>query len=259
MIFTRAIFLSLALTAAAPAAEPPYSPAPSPPTGQCEKEGRPGVVYVIGGVGGAISPLYVSAHWALPRAGVEHELRDFSWTHGTGRILCDLQDLCHLMAKAGELADAVREVKQHDPTTPVYFLAHSGGCGVALAAAGMLPPATVERIVLLSAAVSPTLDLRPALRATRCEIVSFYSALDVLWLGLGARLCGTTDRVYCFAAGHTGFVVPEGLDEESCQLYRRLVQVPWCVEDLCELNIGAHHSTCAPGFLKRHVAPWLRP
>jgi hypothetical protein len=53
--------------------------------------------------------------------------------------------------------------------------------------------------------------------------------------------------------------VPDNLDEEGQVLYRRLSQVAWHVEDLLELNLGVHHSTCAPGFLGRHVAPWLRP
>ena len=149
MPFARAAVLALALTAAAPAAEE-------------AARSKAGVVFVIGGVGGKLSPLYLSAHWALPHAEVPHELRDVVWSHGTGMLLRDLQDIRHLLAKAAELADAVREVKAKDPTCPVYFLAHSGGCGVALAAAELLPAETLERIVLLSAAVSPTLDLRLA-------------------------------------------------------------------------------------------------
>ena len=220
---------------------------------------KPGVVFVIGGVGGRLSPLNLTAHWALPRGDVTHELREVVWTHGDGMILRDLQDIRHLLAKAIELAEMVRAVKQKEPDCPVYFLAHSGGCGLALAAAELLPLASLERIVLLSAAVSPTLDLRPALRATRGEIVSFHSSLDAIWLGWGTWQFGTTDRVYNSAAGRTGFVVPESLDDDGQALYRRLVQVPWRVEDLKELNVGAHHSTCLPTFLSRHVAPWLRP
>src|SRR5205085_469264 len=128
------------------------------------------VIFLVEGIGG-LDLVGQSAHWALPHAGVPHEIRDFFWTHGKWQFLKDLQDTSHLRSKADELATEILRVKQTDPERAVYILAKSGGTGLALAAAEQLPANTLERMILLSAAVSPTIDLRPALRATRGEIV----------------------------------------------------------------------------------------
>lgn len=226
----------------------PPEPAPAPPAG---------VVFVVGGVGG-IDPIGPAAKWALPHAGVPHEVRDFVWTHGTCCLLKDLQDTRYLMARADDLAVEVRKVTDAEPARPVYLIGHSGGAGLVLAAAERLPPATVERIILLSAAVSPGYDLRPALLATRGEIVSFHSTLDRFWLDWGTTQFGTTDRVYGPSAGLCGFLVPEGLSPGDQALYGKLVQVAWKPEMVFAQHTGLHHSTCTPGFLMKQVSPWLK-
>jgi hypothetical protein len=219
---------------------------------------KPGVVFVVGGVGG-IDILGVSAQWALPRAGIPHEVRDFVWTHGWGKVFKDLQDTRHLLRKADVLASEVRQVKARDPDRPVYLLGKSGGTGLVLAAAEMLPPNTLERIVLLSAAVSPTYDLRGALRASRGGIVSFYSRFDHFILGWGTTQFGTVDRVYGPSAGLCRFTVPAGLSPEDRALYDHLVEVPWSPRMLCEGHTGTHFGTSLPAFLGKEVAPWLKP
>jgi pimeloyl-ACP methyl ester carboxylesterase len=225
-----------------------------PPAVAC----KPGVVFVVGGVGG-IDPIGPAARLALPMAGVPHEIRDFVWTHGTGCLLKDLRDTHYVLTRAEELAQEIHQVKAADPDRPIYLVGHSGGAGLALAAAELLPPASLERIILLSAAVAPNYDLRPALRATCREIVSFNSCIDRFWLCWGTSHFGTIDRVYGPSAGLDGFVVPSDLDEESRWLYQRLVQVSWKPEMVLAQHTGLHHSTCMPGFLARQVAPWLMP
>jgi pimeloyl-ACP methyl ester carboxylesterase len=138
-------------------------------------------------------------------------------------------------------------------------MGHSAGAGVVLAAAEQLPAGSLERVILLSPAVSPSFDLRASLRATRHEIVSFSSTLDRFFLDWGTCQFGTVDRVYGPAAGLDGFQVPPDLDPEGKALYRRLVQVPWRFEMLLNGRGGAHHSTCMPLFLAHDVAAWLRP
>jgi pimeloyl-ACP methyl ester carboxylesterase len=241
------VFLATAwLCAVLPAFAEPAAPA------------RPGVVFVVGGIGG-LDPLNLWAPLMLPHAGVPHELRNFPWTHGKGRLLRDLQDRSHLLEKASELAGAIREIKAADPNRPVYLLGHSAGAALSLAAAEQLPPGTLERIVLLAVAISPDYDLRPALRATRGEIVSFNSWLDLTHLAWGTSLFGTADRVYGPAAGLCGFRLPADLDDEGRSLYGRLVQVPWRIQHLLLLRGGLHHSPCMPLFLATAVAPWLIP
>lgn len=218
---------------------------------------KPGVIFVVGGVGG-FDVVGRSAQWALPQAGVPHEVRDFVWTHGWGRVLKDLQDIRYLLQKAEELASEIREVKAADPERPVYLVGKSGGAAVVLAAAERLPPETLERIILLSPAVSTTYDLRPALRATRKQIVSFHSKHDRLVLGWGTREFGTADRVYGPSAGLHGFTTPDNPSEEDRLLLQRLVQIPWMPRMVWEGHLGTHLGTSLPVFLYKEVAPWLR-
>jgi pimeloyl-ACP methyl ester carboxylesterase len=219
---------------------------------------RRGIVFVIGGVGG-MDPLNLFAPLILPHAGVNHEFCNFAWTHGKGRIFRDLQDTPYLLARAAELAEAIRRVKAVDPDRTVYLLCHSAGAAISLAAAEELPPATVERIILLAPAVSRDYDLRAALRATRREIVSFNSCGDLVMLAFGTSVFGTTDRVHAPAAGFSGFRLPESCDEEGRCLYRRLVQFQWRPIDLLKLRGGLHNGPCMPVFLATAVAPWLLP
>jgi pimeloyl-ACP methyl ester carboxylesterase len=238
----------LALAAVARAQGP--APAVPPPV-------RRGLVILVSGVGGYDS-LQLSARLVLPRAGVKHDIYNFVWTHGLGRLFSDLEDTDHVDRKAGELAGLIRRWKQAEPDRPVFLVAKSGGAGVALLAAERLPPGTIERIILLSAAVSPRYDLRPALRATRKQIVSFYSKNDQFILRWGTSTFGTIDRHYGPAAGLTGFRVPADLSPEDRALYGRLVQVPWQPHMLTQGYLGNHGGTSAPAFLAREVAPWLQ-
>jgi pimeloyl-ACP methyl ester carboxylesterase len=216
---------------------------------------KPGVVFVVGGVGG-VDPLQSWAQVALPLAGVPHEVRVFEWTHSKFRYLRDLQDTRYLKEKAGELAAQVMAVKAEDASRPVFLMGHSAGAALVLEAAGDLPPGALDRIIVLSAAVSPGYDLRPALRATRGEVVSFNSPLDRFMLSFGTNFFGTVDRYYVNAAGMEGFKAPDDLDEEGRRLYSRLVQSAWSADMFFERGC-LHNSTCMPLFLSRQVTPWL--
>ncbi len=142
---------------------------------------KKGIVFIVGGVGG-FDILGAASQWELPRVGVHHEIRDVIWTHGWGQVFRDLQDRPHLLRQAAALAEEVQQIKKNDPARLVYLVGKSGGAGVVLAAAERLPPGSVERIILLSAAVSPNYDLRPAFRAARGEVVSFHSPYDQFML-----------------------------------------------------------------------------
>ena len=230
----------------------------SPCLGRAAERTQPGIVFVVGGVGG-LDPLQACAPWTLPHAGVPHAIEVFSWTHGKCRPLRDLQDLRYLLTQADRLAALVREVQRCEPNRPIYLVGHSAGAGLILAAAEQLPPASVERIILLAAAVSPSYDLRSALRAARREVVSFNSTYDRLCLDWCTTLFGTVDRIYGPAAGLDGFQIPANLDDEGERLYRRLVQVPWRLEMVWKCTDGLHNGACMPIFLAHMVAPWLMP
>jgi pimeloyl-ACP methyl ester carboxylesterase len=239
----------LVVLAAAPvSATPPVKPKPYV---------RPGVVLVVEGIGGLdIFPHNVTS--GLKKAGLPHEVRRFAWSHGPGKFFRDLQDTHHLLRKAKELAALIRELREQDDERPIYILAHSGGAGLTLFALEELPPGTVERCVFMASAVSPTYDLRPALRTTKQGIVSFSSTHDQLILNWGTRNFGTADRYYGPSAGLRGFVVPTNLDDEGEALYGKLVQIPWRGRMLWEGNSGGHLGGGVPPFIANEVAPFLK-
>jgi hypothetical protein len=244
----RLLLMLAALCRCAAAQAQSAAPRPDP---------SPGVVIVVGGVAGW-DPLPGSLQLVCPVAGVPHQVYDFVWGHGWGRFFRDLMDTPHLVRKADELAQLILNCKEHTPERPIYVVAKSGGTGLVLLAAERLPPCTLERMILISAAVSPEYDLRPALRATRREVVSFYSSLDWLILGLGTCTFGAVDRSYSASAGKVGFRVPPGLDAEEAALYGRLVEVHWRPSMLLQGYAGMHSGNSLPLFLLVQVVPWLR-
>ena len=116
--------------------------------------------------------------------------------------------------------------------------------------------------ILLSAAVSPGYDLRPALRATWGEVVSFYSDNDQFVLNWGTTHFGTIDRIYGPSAGLHGFALPDKLTLEDRLLYRRLIQIPWTSAMIAEGYFGSHAGTNNDFVLIKYDAAgtqqWLR-
>jgi hypothetical protein len=218
---------------------------------------RPGVVFVVEGIGG-IDLIKVAADLGFGWAGLPHEVRRFYWSHGFGRFLRDLQDRDNVLAKGEELAGEVLALKRQEPARPIYLLGQSGGTGVVVRAAGCLPADSIERVILLASALSPYHDLRPALAATRCGIVSYHSRADRLFLDWGTRRFGTIDGALSSAAGHVGFVVPRELSPADHALYQRLVQIRWTPGMMLSGNFGGHNGSLMPGFLAAEVARWLR-
>jgi pimeloyl-ACP methyl ester carboxylesterase len=223
------------------------------PVGAADPDPRP-VVFLVVGMGRLIF-LGPSARCALPRGRVDYELREFHWQHEKGGQLRDLQDELYLLQKSADLANEIRALRESPSNRPVYLIAHSAGCAVAVHTAELLPARSVERIILLEPALSPTYDLTRALRATRREMVVFTSWLDATLRF--TKLFGTADRVYCVSAGVHGFTRPPCLDDEGQRRYERLVQIPWTCKRLLEWQGPWHNSPTFPPYLRRQVARWL--
>ena len=58
---------------------------------QAEQDGKPGIIIVVCGIGG-IDFVALSSQWALPRAGVRHEVREFSCIHTEFMLVLSTQD-----------------------------------------------------------------------------------------------------------------------------------------------------------------------
>jgi pimeloyl-ACP methyl ester carboxylesterase len=216
-----------------------------------------GVIFAVDGAGGfhAMSDSLREAI-ALEKAplGIEPVI----WSHGLGRVLFDHTDWCHAREEGQRLAAQVAVYRQSYPNRAVHIMAHSAGCAVALTAAEMLPPHSLDRLVLVAPTVSAGYDLRSALRACRGGLEVYYSSRDMAFLGLGIAILGTADRHWESAAGRVGFR-PQNETPEDAALFTRLHQHPW---DACLSwtgNRGGHYGGHAVNYLRIYVLPMLVP
>lgn len=180
------------------------------------------------------------------------------WSHGFGRWFADLTDVANHEAQARWVVEQVRAWQAREPSKPVFLVGKSGGTWIMVKALEGLPEGSVEAVVLLAPAISPGYDLSKALRAVRRELVSFWSPLDVVVLGVGTWLFKTADRVRSFSAGLVGFREPAGLDDAGRSLYAtRLRQVRWRPEMARSWYFGGHVGPDSPPFLRKYVVPLL--
>jgi hypothetical protein len=212
-----------------------------------------GVVFVADGSGN-LRGTYDSLAKAVAEDGLPLCVERVDWSYGTCRILSDLHGRSHQLAKGQELAAQVCAYRKTHPGQRVCLVGHSSGAAIVLAAAESLPPGSVDRIVLLAPAVSPSYDLRPAL-ACSCEgIDSFYSHRDGISYLLAAA--GTADGAWCCSAGRGGFEMVSHCPADDV-LYRKLRQHPW-QRDFAGLgNHGGHFGWTSCECLRTCVEPLL--
>jgi pimeloyl-ACP methyl ester carboxylesterase len=215
-----------------------------------------GVVFVANGSGDfrtvSANLIDVVAATATPL-----QIETILWSHGFGRYVTDHMDHANHLSQGRLLADRIIAYRQAYPNRRVYLIGHSAGSAVVLAAAELLPPDSVDRILLLAPSVSVTYDLRPALRTARRSIEVFYSEEDGLILGLGMMIVGTADSWCRKAAGQYGFT-PALECPGDTELYSKLRQHPWDPIVEWSGNNGGHYGSNQAGFLRAYVLPLLR-
>lgn len=227
---------------------------PSPPLAGGER----GLVLVADGAGD-FSAASSAFRREIDAAGLPLAVVKFDWSHGLGRILADHTDFAGARRQGRRLAAQVVAARQASPSRDVYLVGHSDGCTVVLAAAESLPPATVERIVLLSPSVSAGYDVRPALRCVRGGLDVFHSLRDRGYLGAAMALAGTADRRWpARTAGVVGFR-RLGVGPADAALYAKLFQHSWSPADAWTGNRGGHYGGYQPGYLRNFVLPLLAP
>jgi hypothetical protein len=212
-----------------------------------------GVVFVADGSGN-LRGTFDSLSKAVADEGVPLCVERVDWSHGTCRILSDLHGRSHQRAKGHDLAGQIIAFRQTHPGGRVCLIGHSTGAAIVLAAAESLPSGSVNRIVLLAPAVSPSYDLRPAL-ACSCEgIDSFHSGRDCLSFLLAA--VGTADGSWVRSAGRDGFQ-PVSHGPEDDRLYERLRQHPWQWDFVGVGNQGGHFGWTGYECVRTCVLPLL--
>jgi hypothetical protein len=185
-------------------------------------------------------------------------VRSYDWTHATGRWLADQVDRTHSYEAGLILAEEVCAYRRQYPGLPIYLMAYSAGSFPLLTAAGRLPPNSIERIILLSPAVSASYDLRPALRCARQGIDVFSNENDRIYLGIGTCVLGTTDGQHEIPAGRRGFR-PVVVQPADAALYAKLRDHPWDPSQAWTGHHGGHAGVEAPGFIRAFIVPLLMP
>jgi pimeloyl-ACP methyl ester carboxylesterase len=216
----------------------------------------PGAVAFVANGSGDFRTVSAGLAQAAAEAATPLEIETFVWSHGWGRYATD--HVCHAnhLAQGRRLAAEVAAYRRDHPERRVSLVGHSAGCAVVLAAAELLPPDGVDRLVLLAPSVCVTYDLRPALCAARGGIDSFHSGEDRLILGLAIDVVGTAEGCCWEAAGRYGFT-PVIACPADAALYGRLRQHPWSPDVAWSGHAGGHYGNNRPGFLRAYVLPLL--
>ena len=211
-----------------------------------------GLVVVLSGVGGDVCSTTVCD--GLEAGGVDYAIEMFPWTSPLG-MFDSLQNVKRNREQAQEVADRIAAYQDEHPDKPVFLVGHSGGGGIAVWAAEALPAdRAVDGIVLVSPALSPGYDLRPAMARSHGGVVNFCSELDWFILGVGTTVYGTIDREYVDSAGKVGF----SSSDPSGQAYEHLLQVPWTVNSVGQGHLGGHTTSGSVWLIQNDVAPLIR-
>jgi len=224
---------------------------------------------VADGVGG-LDLCGTALRYVLGSLGSDLAVSTVPWGHGFGRWHADLTRIANRDAWAGAIAAAASLFQERHPGRPLFLVAKSGGSGVVIKALERVAPGSIDRVVLLAPALSPTYDLTAALRGVRQKMVVFWSPLDLVVLGAGTRIFGTIDGIRTVSTGMVRFRTPrpgesvlvselEGTAEESSrQCYTKLDQVRWRPAMMRTGYFGGHIGPDSPAFLRMYVAPLLR-
>lgn len=215
-----------------------------------------GLVWMFPGVEGGPWSLK-QAHDALRDAGVKSAIRVHNWQRPFGAIT-NLIAYERNRRDAVAIAESILEYRGAHPDAPIDLVGYSGGGGVAVMVAEALPKqCRLRNVVLAQAAISPSYDLRPALRKVDGKLVSFYSPLDWIILGSGTTVFGTIDRTFVPSAGKDGFDTRAAVRDEA--LREHFEQRVWTGKMLAEGHYGGHFGILLYAWNKQFVAPYLLP
>ncbi len=214
-----------------------------------------GIIFAADGSGGSeelTTPLwheivFTKAPYLLERV---HWSR-FSWYPE------DHADIPGQMLAAKKLAGKAHAFRQAHPDKKIIFMGYSSGCHVVLAAAGMMPPNSIDRVFVLAPSVSHDFPLGGTLRASKEGLDVFYSHEDVL-LSSAVGAFGTADGKRGPVAGCVGFWLRTPQSPEAALYRLKLRQYPWSPAVQWTGHRGNHDGWLERKFLRAYVMPKLR-
>ncbi len=214
-----------------------------------------GLVLVFTGIEGR-SFLNIGLLTGLIDGGVRGAIEIVDWTTGNKLLfLLHLRGWGRNNRVARDLAARIVDYQDRHPGRPVWIVGHSGGGGMALLVAAALPEGRrLTGIVMLATAVSPVVDLQPALARVETSIWNYYSWFDAFFLRFGTTLLGTFDGRHGVAAGAVGFRGPQ---VEEAMASGRLIQVRWNWRMLSQFNLGEHFGCVHRVFVAEEIAPLI--
>lgn len=215
-----------------------------------------GLVLVFTGIEGR-SFLNVGLLAGLIDGGIRSAVEIVDWTTGNKLFfLLHLRGLTRNLRIAQEQAARIVVYQDQHPGRPVWLVGHSGGGGMSLLIASALPEGRkVTGIVMLATAVSPVIDLQPALDRVETSIWNYYSWFDVLFLILGTTVAGTVDGRHGPAAGAVGL---RSESARQAMAAGRLQQVGWRWRMLLQFNPGEHFGCVHRVFVAEEIAPLIK-
>ncbi len=149
---------------------------------------------------------------------------------------------------ARQLAQRAQQVLAKQRDRKIIFMGFSSGCRVILDAASMMPPDSLERVIVFAPSVQYGYRLGPALRSARRGIDSYYSHDDNILEGIVSVL-GTADGYLVPAAGRIGFWIKSKKGPDADVYMKRLRQHIWHPQ-LCKVgHTGGHFGWIRRGFL----------
>jgi pimeloyl-ACP methyl ester carboxylesterase len=245
----------------APGAAVPASPVPGPP--QYAHLNCKTVVFVANGAGDSTT-LSDNLRFSVEHIHAPIVALNVRWCRFNDPAR-DHLDQDGRRAAGYRLACAVLAIRRDAPSARIVFMGHSDGTHVILAAAEMLPPASVDRVFLFASTVSSSYCLQPALSASRGGIDAFASRGDGVLETLEETI-GSSDGHMGPTAGRVGFAVPRvpvfiGTEKDKklnpdAQLFANLRQVCWN-EELVGAGHGGHCSFIHERFLRIQILPQI--
>lgn len=175
----------------------------------------------------------------------------------------------HNRMAASRIAELIRCYHHTVPDRPIHLIGHSAGAGMvlfvleALSQESALRKPLVDSAVLLAAAVSRRYSMERSLNATRSGIWNISSPLDVFASICGTCIFGTMDRRHEISIGAVGVdssgrqtKLPDGRADHRAP---GVVEIRYSPGMIKSWNLGGHFGCTNSVFVKRHVAPILKP